>query len=171
MAPYALTPTIERGELTESNWSPQITSLQTEFSSNGSPTFSSGSSNVNGESQHHTNGVNGHSSTHAESPVLGATYDTHTPNSTTSSEDAYIHGYRDGFSKAHIELKHQPIAIIGMSCRLPGSVSTPDEFWELLARSRTGFSPIPPSRFSANRFHHPNPGKSGATNAKGGNCA
>jgi acyl transferase domain-containing protein len=56
-----------------------------------------------------------------------------------------------------------------MSCRLPGSVSTPDEFWELLARSRTGFSEIPSSRFSGNRFFHPNPGKSGATNARGGN--
>jgi acyl transferase domain-containing protein len=56
-----------------------------------------------------------------------------------------------------------------MSCRLPGSVSTPDEFWELLARSRTGFSPIPAARFSANRFFHPNPGKNGTTNARGGN--
>ncbi|KAF2799537.1 ketoacyl-synt-domain-containing protein [Melanomma pulvis-pyrius CBS 109.77] len=56
-----------------------------------------------------------------------------------------------------------------MSCRLPGSVSTPDEFWELLARSRTGFSEIPLSRFSANRFFHSNPGKSGTTNARGGN--
>ncbi|KAF2015178.1 hypothetical protein BU24DRAFT_372104 [Aaosphaeria arxii CBS 175.79] len=56
-----------------------------------------------------------------------------------------------------------------MSCRLPGNVSTPDEFWELLARSRTGFSEIPPSRFSADRFFHANPGKSGTTNARGGN--
>ncbi|KAF2642182.1 hypothetical protein P280DRAFT_425001 [Massarina eburnea CBS 473.64] len=56
-----------------------------------------------------------------------------------------------------------------MSCRFPGSVSTPDEFWELLARSRTGFSEIPPNRFSKERFFHPNPGKSGTTNARGGN--
>lgn len=97
-----------------------------------------------------------------------------TPKSATLWEDAYVNGYKEGytsgFTKAHIDLKHQPIAIVGMSCRFPGSVSTPDEFWELLARSRTGFSPIPPSRFSANRFVHPNPGKSGTTNAQGGNC-
>lgn len=86
-----------------------------------------------------------------------------------SYEDAYIHGYKEGYAKSYVELKHQPIAIVGMSCRLPGNVSTPDEFWELLARSRTGFSSIPPSRFSANRFFHPNPGKSGTTNARGGN--
>jgi Beta-ketoacyl synthase, N-terminal domain len=84
-------------------------------------------------------------------------------------EDAYTHGYKDGYTASHIELKHQPIAIIGMSCRLPGSVSTPDDFWELLARSRTGFSDIPSSRFSEKRFFHPNPGKSGTTNARGGN--
>ncbi|KAL1648273.1 Type I Iterative PKS [Didymella pomorum] len=84
-------------------------------------------------------------------------------------EDAYTHGYKDGYTVAHVELKHQQIAIIGMSCRLPGSVSTPDEFWELLARSRTGYSEIPDSRFSAKRYFHPNPGKSGSTNARGGN--
>lgn len=144
--------------------------MQTEFPNNGPFTSSSNSA---GESQHHTNDLNDlndHAHTNAESPVLGSADDTHTPSSTTSFEEAYTHGYRDGFSKAHIELKHQPIAIIGMSCRLPGSVSTPDEFWELLARSRTGFSPIPASRFSAKRFFHQNPGKSGVTNAKGGNC-
>jgi hypothetical protein len=111
----------------------------------------------------------------SDSRASGSMDGANTPKSTNSYEDAYVHGYKEGytsgFSKAHVELKHQPIAIIGMSCRLPGSVSTPDEFWELLARSRTGFSLIPPSRFSANRFLHPNPGKSGTTNARGGNCA
>jgi len=56
-----------------------------------------------------------------------------------------------------------------MSCRFPGNVSTPDEFWELCARARTGFSEIPKERFSSNRFVHPNAGKSGTTNARGGN--
>ncbi|XPT01486.1 hypothetical protein M3J09_010621 [Ascochyta lentis] len=95
--------------------------------------------------------------------------DLSSPPSSLKYEDAYTHGYKDGYTSAHVELKHQHIAIIGMSCRLPGSVSTPDEFWELLARSRTGFSDIPSSRFSDKRFFHPNPGKSGTTNARGGN--
>jgi hypothetical protein len=83
--------------------------------------------------------------------------------------DGYKSGYSEGYTASHIELKHQPIAIIGMACRFPGDVSTPDEFWELLARSRTGFSEIPKERFSSERFFHPNPGKSGTTNARGGN--
>jgi hypothetical protein len=84
-------------------------------------------------------------------------------------EDAYTHGYTDGYAKSHTDLKHQPIAIVGMSCRFPGNVSTPDEFWELCARARTGFTEIPKDRFDKNRFFHPNPGKGGTTNARGGN--
>ncbi|KAH7327102.1 beta-ketoacyl synthase domain-containing protein [Rhexocercosporidium sp. MPI-PUGE-AT-0058] len=61
-----------------------------------------------------------------------------------------------------------PIAIVGMGCRLPGDVSTPDEFWELCSRVRSGWSPIPKSRFNHEAFHHPNPDKAGCYNPKGG---
>ena len=62
-----------------------------------------------------------------------------------------------------------PIAIVGMSCRLPGNVTTPDEFWELCSRARNGWSEIPKERFENASFHHPNPGKGGCFNAIGGN--
>jgi hypothetical protein len=174
MAPYALTPTLERGELPAGSWSMPIQTVSHNSDDSAISTPSNNSGNEN--TQHHINEGNGHAVIphDSDSRASGSTDGANTPKSTNAYEDAYIHGYKEGYSsgftKAHIELKHQPIAIIGMSCRLPGSVSTPDEFWELLARSRTGFSPIPPSRFSANRFHHPNPGKSGTTNARGGNC-
>lgn len=64
--------------------------------------------------------------------------------------------------------KPMPIAIVGMACRLPGDISTPDEFWELCSRSRSGWSEIPKERFQAGSFYHPNPGKSGSFNPKGG---
>lgn len=54
-------------------------------------------------------------------------------------KDAYSHGYTEGYISGHgqaDELKKSSIAITGMSCRLPGNVSTPDEFWELLSRAR-----------------------------------
>jgi hypothetical protein len=175
MAPYALTPTLEHGELPAGSWSTPLHTVSQHSESSAPSTLPN--TLRNGHSIHHVNGENGHAvmAHDSDSRTSGSTDGANTPKSTNSYEDAYVHGYKEGytsgFTKAHVELKHQPIAIIGMSCRLPGSVSTPDEFWELLARSRTGFSPIPPSRFSANRFHHPNPGKSGTTNARGGNCA
>jgi hypothetical protein len=174
MAPYAFSPTLEQGKFPESSWS---TPNQTSSPNEGILTRPIDSDHSNHSTNSfvspHSNG-NTTSLYEGETTPSGSLDGVDTPKSTDSSERAYVHGYKDGytsgFTKSHIELKHQPIAIIGMSCRLPGSVSTPDEFWELLARTRTGFSPIPASRFSANRFHHPNPGKSGTTNAQGGNC-
>ncbi|CRJ92526.1 hypothetical protein BN1723_008504 [Verticillium longisporum] len=62
-----------------------------------------------------------------------------------------------------------PIAIVGMACRLPGSVASPAEFWELCSRARTGFTPVPKERFNHDTFYHPNPGKTGTYHASGGN--
>ncbi|TAQ85426.1 hypothetical protein B7494_g6244 [Chlorociboria aeruginascens] len=61
-----------------------------------------------------------------------------------------------------------PIAIVGMSCRLPGNVTTPEEFWEMCARARSGWSKVPKERFNHEAFHHPNPDKSGCYNPQGG---
>jgi hypothetical protein len=175
MAPYALTPTTERGELFDG---PQITP-QNEFSfdnTTSAPPVRETSEDQNGSVVNDRNGHNEYqnNSNTDNSTGTGRLFDGNKaplPDVTYESAytDGYTEGYTSGYKKSHIELQHQPIAIIGMSCRLPGSVSTPDEFWELLARSRTGFSPIPATRFSTDRFFHPNPGKSGTTNARGGN--
>ncbi|KAL7928957.1 putative polyketide synthase [Trichoderma chlorosporum] len=61
-----------------------------------------------------------------------------------------------------------PIAIVGMSCRLSGGVSTLDDFWTMLSRSRDGWRPIPEERFSSKAFYHPDPQKKGCFNNKGG---
>ena len=87
-------------------------------------------------------------------------------------KNAYTHGYTDGYIVGHdtAEVTKQiPIAIVGMSCRLPGNISTPDEFWELCSRARSGWSEIPKERFENASFYHPNPGKGGCFNAVGGN--
>ncbi|PTB70249.1 polyketide synthase [Trichoderma citrinoviride] len=61
-----------------------------------------------------------------------------------------------------------PIAIVGMSCRLSGDVSTIDDFWTMLSRSRDGWRPIPEERFATKAFHHPDPQKKGCFNNQGG---
>uniref|UniRef100_UPI0012EAE1E8 type I polyketide synthase n=1 Tax=Actinokineospora pegani TaxID=2654637 RepID=UPI0012EAE1E8 len=40
----------------------------------------------------------------------------------------------------------EPIAIVGMACRLPGGVTGPDELWRLVHEGREGMSPFPDDR-------------------------
>lgn len=61
-----------------------------------------------------------------------------------------------------------PIAIVGMSCRMPGEVSTLEDFWRLMSRARSGWSEIPRSRFHKEGYWHPNPEKAGCLNNTGG---
>ncbi|MEJ2870703.1 SDR family NAD(P)-dependent oxidoreductase [Actinomycetospora sp. OC33-EN08] len=40
----------------------------------------------------------------------------------------------------------EPIAVVGMSCRLPGGADTPEAFWELLRAGRDGIGSFPDDR-------------------------
>ncbi|WP_197383073.1 type I polyketide synthase [Mycolicibacterium mengxianglii] len=44
---------------------------------------------------------------------------------------------------------NEPIAVIGMGCRLPGGISAPEELWQLLAEGRTTVSEVPEQRWAA----------------------
>ncbi|WP_240687244.1 type I polyketide synthase [Amycolatopsis suaedae] len=63
----------------------------------------------------------------------------------------------------------EPIAIVGMACRLPGGVGTPDEFWTLLSEGRDAISPFPEDRGwdVAGQFD-PDPDRPGRTYVTGG---
>jgi acyl transferase domain-containing protein len=60
----------------------------------------------------------------------------------------------------------KPIAIVGSSCRLPGNVSSPTEFWELLCRPRDLSQVVPGDRFEADAFYDLNPEHHGTSNVK-----
>ncbi|HEX4066373.1 MAG TPA: SDR family NAD(P)-dependent oxidoreductase [Acidobacteriaceae bacterium] len=66
------------------------------------------------------------------------------------------------------EAAHEPIAVIGMGCRMPGAVDTPEAFWDLLAKGVDAIEEIPPSRWDANAFYDPTPGTPGKANTKWG---
>ena len=56
---------------------------------------------------------------------------------------------------------HQPLAIVGIGCRLPGDVTSPESFWDLLCSETDATCVVPESRWNADRFHDPNPAKVG----------
>ncbi|MET9819923.1 type I polyketide synthase [Streptomyces sp. NPDC006355] len=44
------------------------------------------------------------------------------------------------------EREHEPIAIVAMSCRLPGGVRSPEDLWQLLDEGRDAIGPFPADR-------------------------
>ena len=61
-----------------------------------------------------------------------------------------------------------PIAIVGVGCRLPGGVREPDQFWDLLANGRDAIRPVPPSRWPIAKYYDPEPGAPGKTVSRAG---
>ncbi len=55
----------------------------------------------------------------------------------------------------------EPIAVVGMACRLPGGVSTPDDYWQLLHDGVSGVIRVPEDRWDADAYFsedHTRPG-------------
>ncbi len=48
--------------------------------------------------------------------------------------------------RAADERNHEPIAIVGMACRYPGGVRSPEDLWELVANGRDGVTGFPIDR-------------------------
>ncbi|MFH8370604.1 amino acid adenylation domain-containing protein [Streptomyces sp. NPDC018031] len=54
-------------------------------------------------------------------------------------------------------VQDEPVAIIGMACRLPGDANTPEEYWELLERGGDGIVEVPKDRWDAEALYDPDP--------------
>src|SRR5262245_23130724 len=63
----------------------------------------------------------------------------------------------------------EPLAIIGIGCRLPGGINSPAAFWDALIGGVDGIRDVPEDRWKHSLFHDTNPDKAGRIrNAKGG---
>ncbi|KAJ0331820.1 hypothetical protein COL5a_002489 [Colletotrichum fioriniae] len=82
--------------------------------------------------------------------TTGATYTdgTNGINGTNGYNGIGVNGPTTGAPQAH-----EPIAVIGMGCRLPGEVDTPHALTQLLKRGGVARNEPPESRFSLNGHH------------------
>jgi Beta-ketoacyl synthase, N-terminal domain len=95
----------------------------------------------------HTDGANGLDMNGHTNGVSGLNMNGHTDGVNGHASDAS--------SEASTRQGSFPIAIIGMSCKLPGDATSPEKLWELCAQGRDAWSEIPESRFNQKAFYHP----------------
>ena len=62
----------------------------------------------------------------------------------------------------------EPIAIVGMGCRLPGGADSPDAYWALLRDGVDAVGPIPRQRWDVGAVYDPDPAAPGKTSATQG---
>ncbi|MGV0853564.1 sulfolipid-1 biosynthesis phthioceranic/hydroxyphthioceranic acid synthase [Mycolicibacterium phlei] len=66
------------------------------------------------------------------------------------------------------ETRAIPVAVIGMSCRLPGGIESPEQLWDALLKGEDFVTEIPRGRWDAEEYYDPEPGVPGRSVSKWG---
>jgi hypothetical protein len=85
--------------------------------------------------------------------TMGSLGPTHTMNGTSAvNGSAPVNGHSPAEANGE---NLEPIAVVGMSCRLPGDASDTQKLWELLTKGRSAWSKVPKDRWNQEGFHDP----------------
>ncbi|XVS67516.1 SDR family NAD(P)-dependent oxidoreductase [Actinosynnema sp. CA-299493] len=76
----------------------------------------------------------------------GVLYDHPTPDRLIAHLAAELAGADQDVEEVAAASADEPIAVVGMACRLPGGVGSPDELWDLLLAGRDAIGPFPTDR-------------------------
>ncbi|KAI2617417.1 putative polyketide synthase [Hypoxylon sp. NC1633] len=73
------------------------------------------------------------------------------------------------YAEKPLDEQLEPIAVVGMGCRLPGDVRSPAQFWDMMINKKTGRTPkVPENRFNIDAHIHKNNDRPGSFGVLGG---
>ncbi|RYP50631.1 hypothetical protein DL768_003913 [Monosporascus sp. mg162] len=85
---------------------------------------------------------------------------------------AYLHGVGKSDPEPILPQRrlqdNEDIAVISMACRLPGGITTPEEYWELLERGADATTNVPKDRWDADALYDVNPDACGKSYCRRG---
>ncbi|KAI1172338.1 putative polyketide synthase [Nemania sp. FL0916] len=84
-------------------------------------------------------------------------------------DGAYAAKFYPEYDEKPLSEQLEPIAVVGMGCRLPGEVKSAADFWELMMSKKTGNTPkVPATRFNIDAHFHENNDRPGSFSVLGG---
>ncbi|RAK87875.1 ketoacyl-synt-domain-containing protein [Aspergillus costaricaensis CBS 115574] len=112
--------------------------------------------------QHHIGAFSGAKTCHIDSfrtsiifkSILDAIAEDH-PRVSIRKNDLVDWVHKDFGPRLRNNPANSKLAIVGMSCRMPGGANDPEEFWQLLEQGRDACTTIPPDRFDLETHYDP----------------
>ncbi|GET39295.1 type I polyketide synthase [Microseira wollei] len=83
------------------------------------------------------------------------------------TEDSKLGSFNESASQDK-KTETEPIAIVGIGCRIPGGANSPEAFWKLLRDGIDAITEVPADRWKVESFYDPDKAKPGKTHTRWG---